>query len=210
MDYKFNYFCELLNSMNGKEYFENFIIYNTSLVTSGAKPASTLNIIKNNEKGTYDLWCKYGEEILREINLMYTTLRENDTSKVILIYNKELLRKLLNKEEIKKLLINLGYDKQNNTNAYLNKLKDNYKVCNCPHELGIFLGYPIDDVIDFIYKTNKKCLASKYWKVYNNYEYAKHVFYMYDMAKEFTIDNIINGSRKVTVVSDLRNLFYIK
>lgn len=209
MDYKFNYFCELLNSMNGKEYFENFIIYNTSLVTSGAKSASTLNIIKNNEKRTYDLWCKYGAEILHEINLRYTTLRENDTSKVILIYNKELLKDLLSKEEIKSLLINLGYDRQGDINVFLNKLKDNYKICNCPHELGIFLGYPIDDVIDFIYNTNKKCLASKYWKVYNNYEYAKHVFYMYDIVKEFTIDNIINGTRKATFVSDLRNLFYI-
>lgn len=209
MDYKFNYFCELLNNMTGKEYFENFIIYNTSLVTSRVKPASTLNIIKNNEKGTYDLWCKYGEEILYKINLMYTTLRETDMCKVILIYNKELLENLLNKEEIKKILINLGYDRNDDINAYLNKLKDNYKVYNCPHELGIFLGYPVDDVIDFICNTKKKCLASKYWKVYNNYEYAKNVFYMYDVAKEFTIDNIINGTRKGIIVSNLRNLFYI-
>lgn len=208
MDYKFNYFCELLNNMNGKEYFENFIIYNTSLVSSNLKPACTLNIIKNNEKHTYDLWCKYSDEILDNIQLKYITLRENDIFKVILIYNKKILESFLNKKENKKLLIKLGYDRNGDLDLCLNKLKDNYRRYNCPHEVGVFLGYPIEDVLDFINSTNKKCFDSKYWKVYNNYEYAKYVFHMCDVAKEFTIDNIIKGTRKTLFLEDLKNLFY--
>lgn len=35
-----------------------------------------------------------------------------------------------------------------------------------PHEIGIFLGYPLDDVIGFIENNGRNCKCSGCWKVY--------------------------------------------
>lgn len=35
-----------------------------------------------------------------------------------------------------------------------------------PHEIGVFLGYPIDDVIGFIRNNGRNCKACGCWKVY--------------------------------------------
>ena len=49
----------------------------------------------------------------------------------------------------------IGYRENKNLDYYLSKLKMRYKQFNCPHELGIFLGIPLNDVIDFIQGSNK-------------------------------------------------------
>ena len=53
----------------------------------------------------------------------------------------------------------LGYSDNSDINNYLYMLKNRYKEFNCPHELGIFLGFPLNDVMDFMNCKNKKC----YW-----------------------------------------------
>ncbi len=37
-----------------------------------------------------------------------------------------------------------------------------------PHEIGVFLGYPLADVIGFIQNRGKNFTACGYWKVYTD------------------------------------------
>jgi hypothetical protein len=87
----------------------------------------------------------------------------------------------------------IGYRENKNLDYYLSKLKMRYKQFNCPHELGIFLGIPLNDVIDFIQGSNKKCLGTGYWKVYNNYDKAIKIFKKYDEVRNKIIDDIMKG-----------------
>lgn len=64
----------------------------------------------------------------------------------------------------------------------------------CPHEIGIFLGYPLIDVAIFANCPDKKCLSVGYWKVYSNIDEAKKIFNRYDMARKYTTDLILNGA----------------
>ena len=51
--------------------------------------------------------------------------------------------------------------------ALLNQLAD--RLCcegEFPHEIGVFLGYPLADVIGFIENRGKNFTACGYWKVY--------------------------------------------
>lgn len=52
-----------------------------------------------------------------------------------------------------------------------------------PHEIGVFLGYPIEDVIGFI--NNKGCnfKCCGYWKVYGDKEKAIKEFARYDKCR---------------------------
>lgn len=56
-----------------------------------------------------------------------------------------------------------------------------------PHEIGLLLGYPIEDVVGFIEQKGKDYLYSGYWKVYEDVEKKKEIFRQYEEAKEEVI-----------------------
>lgn len=201
-------FYNKLNDLNDKECIEKFITYNVSPVIAEVKPASTINFKKDGQNN-YKKWCDFGEEFIRNIELEYVELREDDNSIIILIFKRDVLFKYINNSESKEFLINLGYSNQVNVDSFLNMLKHRYKLNNCPHELGIFLGIPIEDVRDFMGCTNKKCLLNGYWKVYNNCNYAKRVFMEFDDIREHVALNIIHGSNLMELIKSIRERSYL-
>lgn len=86
-------------------------------------------------------------------------------------------------------------------------LKNRYTQFNCPHELGVFLGFPLNDVMDFMNCKDKKCLSCGYWLVYNNLQEAKETFNRYDKVKEHTVNYILSGKSSHNVACSIRNLF---
>ena len=48
-----------------------------------------------------------------------------------------------------------------------------------PHEIGLFLGYPPEDVQGFIQDTTGCCKCTGYWKVYGDPERAQKLFRQY-------------------------------
>jgi len=124
-----------------------------------------------------------------------------------LIYNKEQLSKYVFRKDNKDFLMQLGYSNKNDINNYLYMLKNRYKEFNCPHELGVFLGFPLNDVMDFMNCKNKKCLSCGYWLVYNNLQEAQETFSMYDKVKEHTVNHILKGDSSHNVAYSIRCLF---
>ena len=51
-----------------------------------------------------------------------------------------------------------------------------------PHETGVFLGYPLEDVKGFIRHGGKNYCEIGYWKVYSKAEQARETFRLYDEA----------------------------
>ena len=45
-----------------------------------------------------------------------------------------------------------------------------------PHEIGIFLGYPLKDVVGFMGYGNYKFYKTKYWKIYGDPEISDIVY----------------------------------
>ncbi len=62
-----------------------------------------------------------------------------------------------------------------------------------PHELGVLLGYPIEDVSGFIENDGRHCLHSGYWKVYANKEDKIALFRRYEEAKIMLIRMLRSG-----------------
>lgn len=199
-------FYKSLDNMEDKECIEKFLIYNASLVISGLKPSATITIKKDKEN-LYDKWIKYGIDFLESIDIKYINLRECSNALIILIYSKKQLSEYLFKKDNKRFLMQLGYSNKNEINNYLSMLKKRYKEFNCPHELGIFLGFPLNDVMDFMNCKKKKCLSCGYWLVYNNLQEAKETFSRYDKVKEHAVNYILNGDSSINVAYSIRNLF---
>lgn len=56
-------------------------------------------------------------------------------------------------------------------------MKDRLHMCEkFPHEIGLFLDYPLVDVIGFIRNTGKNCKCSGCWKAYGNAKEAEKTF----------------------------------
>lgn len=64
-----------------------------------------------------------------------------------------------------------------------------------PHEMGIFLGYPLEDVRGFILHEGKESSYTGYWKVYSDVEKAKRTFRLFDEAKEQSVLEFMSGKR---------------
>ena len=67
------------------------------------------------------------------------------------------------------------------------------KYTDFPHEIGLFLGYPPEDVQGFIeqHALNSKCTG--YWKVYGNREKAEQAFSRYEKCTACYLKNWYRG-----------------
>lgn len=204
---RYSSFYSKLNSMEDKEYIETFLAYSLSLVIAGAKPAATLSIKKTNYK-LYNSWNTYGPTFIKNIKLHYVELRNCLDATIIMVYDETILEKHLNTDCSMEFLISLGYSSDASINEHVNTLKIRYEKYHCPHELGLFLGIPINDVKDFMEFTTKKCLLCKYWKVYNDSTTAQAIFNKYDEIKEYTMNTMLKGKTSHSLVSIIKNSFY--
>lgn len=98
-----------------------------------------------------------------------------DNAVLVYLFRERLLNKVLQDNDIQKFLYGYGYTNFNIDDC-IHTLKEHFKSNPCPHEIGIFLGYPLLDVISFIENCGKNCKYCGYWKVYHNEEDAIKIF----------------------------------
>ncbi|MFD3158355.1 DUF3793 family protein [Haloimpatiens sp. FM7330] len=184
-DYLYN-----INKFQGLEYLMFIILHNVSPVVVGIKP-SVLITFSNNNRELFNLWKKHKGYIIKKINLDFCEIKVEENSVVIMFYKKKNLESVLLDKRNSEFLENMGYEKCMELHEKINLLIDRYNN-GCPHEIGIFLGYPVKDVIEFIKYPRKKCILCGYWKVYHNPEKAKKIFNEYDRVKNKVIRLFVN------------------
>jgi len=189
-------FAEILRTLGEREYIEAVIAFASAPTIQGKKPASLMNFNWCG-KNTAELWQKYGKDICESFELEFFELKSDDYSKLILLYRKKLLEWYINHPRNQSFLNKMGYDTEASLEQKLNILKRRFENF-CPHEIGIFLGMPVEDVEGFIEHKGKNCLVCKYWKVYCNPKRAELLFNAYDKARnnmaEFLVE--LNESRR--------------
>jgi hypothetical protein len=117
---------------------------------------------------------------------------------LILTYNKELLYRHLKEKQTAFFLLSLGYPDIIKDEAFLDDmifyLKKRVGENKCfPHEIGLFLGYPLEDVIGFSENKGHNFKLCGYWKVYSNEEDAKKLFLKYIKCKKSFCKRINSG-----------------
>ena len=72
-----------------------------------------------------------------------------------------------------------------------------------PHEIGVFLGHPLADVIGFIQNRGKNFTACGYWKVYTDPTAAQAEFDRYKKCERIYARCYYNGTpiRRLTVAA---------
>ncbi|MDP4089297.1 MAG: DUF3793 family protein [Bacillota bacterium] len=185
-------FVRAVEGLGDKEYLYAVLLYNISPVIAGVKPASIITFNKAG-RNLKLLWELYSGMLLKENRIKYFEISNTNFSTTLIFYDAVLLEKVLKDEEISNFYYELGYKNISDIEGMLYQMKFRY-VGNCPHEMGVLLGIPVDDVREFMNNKSKKCLACGYWKVYNNVERANEVFKAYDHIREKAIYSIIKDA----------------
>lgn len=174
---------------------ERAFAVHTSPALCGIKASNLINLdtskICNAEKEIEELNKKYNPRIY------FNILKKNDNNILVLVYKREVLEKYL--YEINNLLFlnKLGY--YGDLDLMLDRLKEKLEKDSFPHEIGVFLGYDLNDTIAFL-EGNKECLYVGYWKVYSNLDAKKKIFNKYKrcincveslVSKGFSIENFM-------------------
>lgn len=198
-----NNFMDCIDKLDDKNYLLSLIAYSAAPTLGRLKPSYLLIFHNKGKRKLYDLWRVYKKGIKNELNIKFYILKTLKDSEAVLFYNEEQVEDLLKDEKISFFLKKYGYSRYMSINECLNHLKNRYESL-CPHEMGVFLGYPIEDVDDFISFPNKKALMFGYWKVYSHLEEAKRVFSKYDETKYEVMELIRKGIKPEMVINSIR------
>lgn len=186
-------FLSVLNVLDDRAYIKAKISYWAAPTLLGKKPATIL-ALRSDSHNTYLLWESYKEELERELNICYLILRDTGKSAVVLFYNQEFLQECLTTEKNKEYLLNKGYPIDISLKNWLLHLKTRFQN-DMPHEIGIFLGIPLEDVDGFVQNQGEYNILIGDWKVYHNPEKAEKMFREYDAARE-KIAEIVMKNKK--------------
>lgn len=184
----------IIKNLEDKEYMFSILAYNIAPTILKNKPSTIVNLSKDN-RNLYVLWDKYGEEFQRYFSVETYSLKDTNDFKLKLFYRKESLENHLYKKENINFLQKIGYNESKDIEGYLDMLKIRYKN-QCPHELGVFLGIPLEDIEGFIDNSTYDYLLNGYWKVYKNVEEAKKTFEEYDKARLNILNSIYKKQEK--------------
>ena len=136
-------------------------------VILGSKPAEILNLSSkdmNKESKLNDIKSFFSNCS----KLTYNVINISDGGIRIIFINKISLSNVLNNKKCLNFLKFIVYPSEYNIDNYINILINKLNSKDFPHEIGIFLGYPLKDVVGFMGYGNYKFCKTRYWRVYGD------------------------------------------
>lgn len=171
---------------------ENVIGYHCAPALAGIKPSNLVACYKNKGYNVAEEIKRLNSE-LNQKDIFFEPVCECERRVLLLCYRKKVLSKVLNTPEIKTFLCGFGYSQADDVDTYIVMLKNRFNKGEFPHEIGIFLGYPLHDVYGFMFHKNEGCLLCGEWKVYKNPEKAQKQFARFSACRKAVLKRILQG-----------------
>ncbi|MDF2592665.1 MAG: hypothetical protein K0S75_2131 [Clostridia bacterium] len=161
-------------------------------VLIGAKPAEILSF-PNDEKHNARL------ESIKSCIKLNSKLTFNEFSfcskcTKLLVYNPITLDETLKDKRNIRFLIEQGYPSMYTLDTYINHLICKVKKGKIPDEIGIFLGYPLKDVMGFIGHASLKLTKVNGWRVYGDPRISDEKHNDFRKAKEYVNGLLLHNS----------------
>ena len=169
--------------MEAQHKFDRLLAYHCAPTLAGAKPASMLSYGKHHKwlDGVLD---RYNAE-LNVRGAYLEILCECKKHVLIIVYDEAQLTKALCETGVGCFLRQYGYQDCTDIRRCLHRVGERIaSQQGFPHEIGIFLGYPLQDVMGFIHNKGRNYKMCGCWKVYSNAEQAQKTFDIYAKHRE--------------------------
>lgn len=124
-------------------------------------------------------YMAYWNRLLNTKGVMVKVLRLINGKALIYVYRYKKMMKDIENEAVREFLNERGYSCESIDQMLEHLSKRITSENEFPHEIGLFLGYPFEDVLGFIENKgqNHKCVGI--WKVYSDEEKANCIFELY-------------------------------
>ena len=163
--------------------FESVMIEQCAPTLAGVKPASLFPWQSGDTQESVAHWARklapfgIGLRILKPCS--------QTGSSLIYLYHAGWLHQILTDADNRDFLSQMGYRLGKSCAGFLEQLSG--RLClkqNFPHEIGIFLGYPLEDVVGFIQHQGRNYTCCGCWKAYGDPVAAQKRFTHYRRCTE--------------------------
>lgn len=175
---------------------ERYLVNYCAPTLAGLKPANLFTYTFQNAAELEDslaLW----NQLLNPKGIQITVIQQREDTAQVYVYRPERLRALLHEPETADFLHGCGYRDLTLT-AALRRLQERFQPGGAfPHEIGLFLGYPLGDVKGFIQNAGRNCKCLGCWKVYCNEAEAVCQFARFNKCRDVYV-KLWNRGRSVS------------
>ncbi len=175
----------MLTKVNQTEHqrFEQTLAFHGAPSMAGIKPADLFSWAGEPED-TQALIQRFSREMART-GIQVRRLCFCRGRSLILVCRPNRLQEHLEQEKIRTLLLRDGYPVEDGLEAMLEYLTGRILSCESfPHEVGLFLGYPVEDVEGFREHDGRNFKVCGLWKVYSDVERAQECFRRYSCCRK--------------------------
>ena len=169
-------------------------------VILGSKPAEIINVPGSKEDKKIKL-SKIEAFFSNCSRITYRIITTHDGGKRVLFINEKSMEKVLVNKRCINFLKFVGYSSDYELNDYMDELVFRLQSEEFPHEIGVFLGYPLKDVLGFMGYGNKELVEVRNWRIYGDKEISYEVYdsFMRDKAimKDMTENMSMSELRQV-------------
>ncbi len=193
-------FMEFLRGADLEEYVRGLLFCFGAPTIKGLKAATLINLQRGGED-VRSLWNARAPEWLAPLGMEWILLNRDIPSQnaLVMLYRRDILERALKDEAAVSILTPLGYPLPD-LDRCLEHLRSRYHP-DFPHEIGLFLGYPPEDVRGFMEHREAKRHITGYWKVYGNVRKARRAFRSYWRAECDAARSLMKTGRRQTPVN---------
>ena len=184
-----------MTAKGSKIMLEDYLIEYCSPTLASLKPANLFNYQFTSREELDGQLAEWNRN-LSDKGVAITVLRRKEKTALVYVYRPSRLRRELERSDVCEFLKDCGYSRCDVTHA-LECLRSHLAFDDgFPHEIGVFLGYPLDDVKAFICNCGRNCKCVGCWKVYCNENEAVQTFARYKKCSSI-YSKLWNGGRSV-------------
>ena len=134
---------------------------------AGEKEATILCLRDNRQRALWTWWRRHHWSVLKGLPLQWRVLRLWDNGAVLFFFRPEVLEACFRRAEHAALLHYCGYDPGATLATQLDRLTMRFRQ-EVPHEMGLFLGIPLKDVLGFMGLSQEGRSGGGLWHVYGD------------------------------------------
>lgn len=179
---------------------DSILVEHCSPTLASLKMASLLCLPHhNNPQEHVELIDNYNR-IYNGEKLFFRILYSCSQRTLLYIYRPDMVASYVRRKDVAEFLAQYGYP-TGSVEDMLNHLSARFALGGCfPHESGIFLGYPLEDVRGFItHKGNNAKLCGE-WKVYDDVTAAARMFHAYHCCRQDYINKFRLGTELKSLI----------
>ncbi|HBG07119.1 MAG: hypothetical protein A2075_14415 [Geobacteraceae bacterium GWC2_58_44] len=154
-----------------RDCLASFLVLELAEVLQGEKPANLVCLANKRRscgRNLYLLWKEHGQALLEESGLKVRVLADRGSSVLLLLYCPMALGSLLGQKSVQIILGKAGYQEPAEPEKVLSELEKRMAGEGFPHEIGVFLGYPLKDVVGFMGWAQISFTCQGPWKIFGN------------------------------------------